>query len=91
MRRLGGRRSDGSDDYRRALLLALQAQQLGLPAGKTSLRAPARAQLSKPAPPAAFGQRWSALALNLGTVTSLAYSPDGKVLASGADNPINRR
>ena len=40
----------GSDDYHRALLLALQAQQLRLPAGKEPLRFAARDELSKPAP-----------------------------------------
>ena len=40
----------GSDDYRRVLLLALQAQQLPLPAGKEPLRLAARDVLSRPAP-----------------------------------------
>ncbi len=79
----------GSDDYHRALLLALQAQQLRLPAGKEPLRFAARNELSKPAPRAAFAQRWSSPALVLGSVLSLAFSPDGTVLASGSlDNTV---
>ena len=80
----------GSDDYRRVLLLALQAQQLPLPAGKEPLRLAARDVLSRPAPRTAFAQRWSSPALDLGSVNALAFSPDGKLLASDSHDETLR-
>jgi len=73
-----------TEDYQRALLQALEAQRQPID-GELALSLSARSRVLSGSPDQAFSQRWASPSPNLGSpVTSVAFSPDGKLLASAS-------